>query len=95
MTEAMQNILGLFGANKEKIINQETIYYLKSNLVLLIISIIGATPFMKTFIEKLKSNNKMNRIVNLFEPVVLICLLLIVTAYLVDNSYNPFLYFRF
>ena len=29
------------------------------------------------------------------EPVVLVALLLVMTAYLVDGSFNPFLYFRF
>ena len=29
------------------------------------------------------------------EPLVLAGLLLLVTAYLVDGSFNPFLYFRF
>ena len=46
-------------------------------------------------IEKLKKNEFMNKIINILEPVFMVALLLIVTAYLVDNSYNPFLYFRF
>jgi alginate O-acetyltransferase complex protein AlgI len=29
------------------------------------------------------------------EPVVLMALLLVCTGYLVDGSFNPFLYFRF
>lgn len=29
------------------------------------------------------------------EPVALTALMLIMTAYLVDGSFNPFLYFRF
>ena len=28
-------------------------------------------------------------------PVLLLCVLLLSTAYLVDATYNPFLYFRF
>ena len=35
------------------------------------------------------------KVINLLEPIFIIILLIIVTAYLVDNSYNPFLYFRF
>ena len=70
-------------------------YYLKSYLVTIIIAIIGATPLMKIIIEKLKKNNVMNKIINVLEPIAMLGMLLIVTAYLVDNSYNPFLYFRF
>jgi len=35
------------------------------------------------------------RVVALLEPVAAIVLLLLCTAYLVDGSFNPFLYFRF
>lgn len=95
MEEAIQNIIGLFGANGEIFANKYTLYYLKSYLIIFIIAIIGATPFIKRTIEKIKENQVMRKIINLFEPVVLIVLLLVVTAYLVDNSFNPFLYFRF
>ena len=47
------------------------------------------------YYEKLKKNNVMNKIINVLEPIAMLGMLLIVTAYLVDNSYNPFLYFRF
>ena len=70
-------------------------YYLKSYLVILIIAVIGATPLLKMLIEKLKENIKIRKIINVLEPIVIIMLLTLVTAYLVDNSYNPFLYFRF
>jgi len=53
------------------------------------------TGLAKEEIEKLKENNKIKMLINLLEPIVIVILLLIVTAYLVDNSYNPFLYFRF
>ena len=95
MGQAVYNILGLFGANGEGFINKETIYYLKSYLVLLIISVIGATPLLKIAVGKLKSNTKIRNVINILEPIFLSALLIIVTAYLVDNSYNPFLYFRF
>ncbi len=93
--QAKYQILGLFGANGETFINQYTLYYLKSYAVILAIAIVGATPFSKNVIEKLKENNKIKMLINLLEPIVIVILLLIVTAYLVDNSYNPFLYFRF
>ena len=93
--QAFYNIRGLFGANGESLINQYTLYYLKSYLGILIISVIGATPLLKMLIKKLKENTRIRKIVNILEPIVIVILLIIVTAYLVDNSYNPFLYFRF
>lgn len=93
--EAWNNIIGLFGANGESLINASTVYYLKSYLVVLVIAIIGSTPFLKNIIEKLKTKTNANKIINLLEPIAMASILIIVTAYLVDNSYNPFLYFRF
>ena len=95
MGEAIKNIVGLFGANGEALTNKYTLYYLKSYLVTIIIAIIGATPLLKNIIEKLKQNKVMNAVINIAEPICLVALLFITTAYLVDNSYNPFLYFRF
>ena len=95
INEAFFNIKGLFGLNKEVFINNYTIYYLKSYLIVLIIAIFGATPLFKNIIEKLKKSKCLNKIINILEPIFLIILLLLVTAYLIDSSYNPFLYFRF
>ena len=95
IAQAIQQIIGLFGANKEPFINSYTRYYLKSYFVIIIISIIGATPLLKNIINKLKEKTKINKVINTIEPIILVALLLIVTSYLVDNSYNPFLYFRF
>ena len=93
--EAWNNIIGLLGANGESLINASTVYYLKSYLVVLVIAIIGSTPLLKNIIEKLKTKTNANKIINLLEPIAMASILIIVTAYLVDNSYNPFLYFRF
>lgn len=95
LTEAWKNISGLWGANGESFVNTYTLYYLRSYIVILIVAIIGATPLIKNIFLRLKKNNKISKIMNVIEPLCIIVLLLVVTAYLVDNSYNPFLYFRF
>ena len=71
-----------------------TIYYLKSYLVLLIISIIGATPLMKNILVKIKKG-KYGKVVECLEVVGCMALLVLTTAFLIDASFNPFLYFRF
>ena len=93
--EAINQIVGLFGANGETFINHYTVYYLKNYLVIFVIAIIGTTPFVKNAINHVKENGKIRKIVNILEPITVVVLLLVVTAYLVDSSYNPFLYFRF
>ena len=93
--QALAQIGALFGANGEAVMNSYTLYYLKSYFVILVLGLIGATPFLKNKISQLKEKAKIRKVINFLEPIVLICLLIFVTAYLVDNSYNPFLYFRF
>ena len=95
MSDAIININGLFAINKEVFINDYTLYCLKKYFIILLISIIGATPLLKECITKLKMKKSIKKVINLLEPIFIIILLIIVTAYLVDNSYNPFLYFRF
>ncbi len=88
MSQAWQDIGGLFGVGGLKWVSAETIYYLKSYMIVLLVAIIGATPFPKKWAEKMKG-------FSMAEPFGLIILLILVTAYLVDGSFNPFLYFRF
>ena len=95
MSEALTNIKGLFGMNGEAFINDYTLHYLKSYLPILIIALFGATPFIKTLIDKLRKNKYANNIINILEPILIVMILFVVTSYLIDNSYNPFLYFRF
>lgn len=58
-------------------------------------AVVGATPFMKYLIQRISQRSVGKKLVNVMEPVVLLILLLVMTAYLVDGSFNPFLYFRF
>ena len=67
----------------------------QSYLGIFIIAVIGATPLPKYFVECSKRTKAGNAFVEVVEPVVMAALLLVVTAYLVDGSFNPFLYFRF
>jgi alginate O-acetyltransferase complex protein AlgI len=64
-------------------------------LVILVLSVVGATPFVKRIATKLTETKGVNVVVSVIEPIILVVLLVLVTAYLVDGSFNPFLYFRF
>ncbi len=72
----------LFNSN---LIDSSFIYYFIPNIALLLISIISCTPIIKYLLEKY----------NLFRFVFLILGLISSTSFLVDSSFNPFLYFRF
>ena len=97
-TESIPDIINslknMFFMNDISIISNETLYYLRSNLVLFIVAIIGATPLMKVVIGNLKET-KFVKVINVLEPITYIILLTLTTAFLIDASFNPFLYFRF
>ncbi len=91
MAQIMQNIGGLIGINTSAIVSAESLYYLKSYLVILLIGIIGSTPIIKNFVN----NEKLQKVMNVLEPIFLLLILTICTSYIIDGSFNPFLYFRF
>ena len=78
----------LFGGGNIAFSSAETLYYLRSYAVTFIVGIIGAMPVAKLYRKKFGEKT-------VIETVLLAVLLVIVVAYLVDGSYNPFLYFRF
>ena len=92
--EIFTSLKNMFFLNNIDFINQETIYYLKSYLVLLIVSIISSTPLLKNFIMKL-NQTKAKKVISILEPITYLVLLILSTAFLIDESFNPFLYFRF
>ena len=85
MQEAFRQIGGMFGAGGIVLYGAESLYYLRSYALLLILAVFGCTPAAKSCIKKLSP----------LRPILAPALLLICTAYLVDGSFNPFLYFRF
>nr|MBQ5811493.1 MBOAT family protein [Clostridia bacterium] len=70
-------------------------YYLSSYALLFVVAIFGATPIAKNAILKLKENKTICTVIDCVEPVVDVVLLTLITACLVNGSFNPFLYFRF
>ena len=93
--EAFSYIGGMFGAGGIAFSSAETLYHLKSYAVLLIMAAVGATPVVKTLATKFSESKKLGKIANVLEPIMIAVLFLVVTAFLVDSSSNPFLYFRF
>ena len=91
LNQIFENIGGLIGINTKSFISQESVYYFKSYFVIIIVAMIGSTPIFKNIVN----SKKMNKLVNFLEPIFLFAILIISTSYIVDSSFNPFLYFRF
>ena len=95
MGEAFNYIKSMLGFSGVSLISTEFIYYLKEYSIILVLSVVGATPLVKKIAIRLTEIKGVKTLVGILEPIVLIALLVLVTAYLVDGSFNPFLYFRF
>ena len=89
------SLYNMFNFRGLDLYNDFSTYYLKSYTVLLIVSVIGATPILKNIIQKVNKNVTGQKVVSTINPILNIVLLVVVTAYLIDGSFNPFLYFRF
>ena len=91
LAQAGNDLMGMFGFGGIPVVTGQTVYYLRSFGLLFALGILGATPLVKKAAERMEST----RIGTFLEPIILLCLLLLCTAYLVDGSFSPFLYFRF
>ena len=94
LSEAATHLGRMFGAGGIPLVTGEALYYLGSYAVTFVIAMIGATPF-PTRMAKQLSEGKGGRALSILAPAALVLVLAVVTAYLVDGSFNPFLYFRF
>ncbi len=95
MISDLKNMFFMGESMKNGLVGTECLYYLKSYGLILLISIIGATSVPKNYYSRLKESAWVSKILAVAEPVVLLGMLLLSTAYLIDGSFNPFLYFRF
>ncbi len=95
MISDLKNMFFMGESMKNGLVGTECLYYLKSYGLILLISIIGATSVPKNYYLKLKESALISKLLAVAEPVVLLGILLLSTAYLIDGSFNPFLYFRF
>ena len=92
LAQAAGDLGGLVGIGGYPLYSAEAVYYLRSYLPLLIAGCIGATPLLRNAAIRL---SKRETAAPLLRLAAATALLLVCTAYLVDGSFNPFLYFRF
>ncbi len=95
MMEARFYLSAMFGGKGYPLFSAEALFQLRQYGSVLLIAGVGATPLMRCVVTRLRENKIGARVLNVVEPFVLIALVLVCTAYLVDGSFNPFLYFRF
>ena len=85
LSGALKTIKGMFGLNNIPLINTEVIFYIKNYLLILIISLAVSFNIFKLIKGRFP---KISYIYHLL-------LIILSTSYIIDSSFNPFLYFRF
>ena len=95
LSDGFYSLKAMFGGAGLNFIGAESLYYFKSYAVVLLIAVIGATPLPKKLVDTLAKNKIGTAALGVAEPLVLVGILAVCTAFLIDGSFNPFLYFRF
>ena len=89
LAQAGADFSGLFGLAGLPGVTGESLYQLRSFAVLFLLGLAGATPWPKKWGLRLSARYPLAGV------LAMAGLLLVCTGYLVDGSFNPFLYFRF
>ena len=86
-------IIALFAGNNIPFVNNEGLYYFTTYLIIILIGIFLSIPVFSKVLNKLENSNK--RIAAITTTMFYIGVLVLSTASLVSDAFNPFLYFRF
>ena len=87
------NFASMFGILKNPFFNAETLYYLRGNAVLLVVCGLCSTPLITKLFTKMASRKGAG--FQIISVLIYAAIFLLSMAYLVNATYNPFLYFRF
>ena len=95
LKDALHRLGTLFGAGTASGLGTEALYMLRSYGVVLALAVLGATPLPAMLWKKAQEAKSLAPVLTVAEPLCTLVLLALCTAFLVDGSFNPFLYFRF
>ena len=95
ITETVQRVGAMFGAGELPFVSRKAVYYLISYALVFAAAAIGATPLPAMAVRRLGETRVGVAVLSVARPVFTVGLLVLCTAYLIDGSFNPFLYFRF
>ena len=94
VTAGVEYIGAMFGFEGLPLMSAETKYYLRSYISVIVMALIGATPYVKNLASGFKEKMS-EKCLAFVEPIIVLIILFLSTAYIVDGSFNPFLNFRF
>ena len=100
LTQWLNFFKAMFAVGDIALVNTELMIQVSNHYILVLIAIIGCTPILKLInnyiSHKLTNYNRLNIFYEgLIKPLANVSTLILITALLVGQTYNPFLYFRF
>ena len=95
LNEVLISVKSMLGFGGLDFINSETIYYLRSYVVLIVVAIVASTPAVSNLAKLIGKSKKYKNLIDVAEVILYVVILLVCTAFLINSSFNPFLYFRF
>ncbi|MEG0770757.1 MAG: MBOAT family O-acyltransferase [Clostridia bacterium] len=93
-TPCVKFIKALFGGYGNNLIDRDFIYFISCTIGLLILAVIGSTPVVKNTVLKIKDKLKPTTF-QIISMISIFALFFVCISFLVSETYNPFLYFRF
>ncbi len=91
LSQGLVHIGAMFGSNISGFIDGNTIFSIKDNILLIPLCVICSVPLFSNINNKLSSN----KAYQVFKPIMLLGVFVLTVIYLVGQTFNPFLYFRF
>ena len=91
LSQGIAHIGAMFGRNISGLIDGNTLFSIKDNILLIPLCVISSIPIFKGISKKLADS----RIYQNLKPVLLLGVFILTIVYLVGQTFNPFLYFRF
>lgn len=89
----------MFGLNKVALVDPTALLYAYDYAIVFVVAIIFSMPVFPYVKEKLEIIAEKSQVVTVFQyslsPIIYMSLLFVVTMFLVNSTYNPFIYFRF
>lgn len=95
VSDALHWLGALFGVGTAPGLGTEAVYMLRSYGVVLALAALGATPLPARLLKRAQEAKPLAPVMAVAAPLSTLALLALCTAFLVDGSFNPFLYFRF
>ena len=87
----MVRLAAMFGFAEKSLADPDALYYLRTNLALFIAAVLFCLPVVRRIRARMMENGYLQAVLYAFSLVLLV----VCTAFLVTQNYNPFLHFRF